>query len=109
MAAHQFGIMNREPLAGERYDKYEPEKYDLISIRDDLIETIINDFKSIKCFCHTLDISCRGLVYSGITLIPPYSAGEMAESIKNIPGFNDFKIMLLKAESKNKFIIHYGL
>ena len=31
MAKHEFGIMMDTPQPGKRYDKYEPQKYEVVS------------------------------------------------------------------------------
>lgn len=35
MAKHEFGIMKTEPGIKERFDTYEPQKYNCIAIHDD--------------------------------------------------------------------------
>ena len=40
MAKHEFGILSRVPLPGERYDCYEPEKYACISVEDTMIDRL---------------------------------------------------------------------
>ena len=40
MSKHEFGIMESAPISGQRYDKYEPKKYNCISIDDYYIEGI---------------------------------------------------------------------
>lgn len=41
MAKHEFGIMNVNPKPNKRYDSYEPEKYDCISVHDDYIGPLL--------------------------------------------------------------------
>ena len=43
MAKHEFGIMQIAPQKGKRYDEYEPQKYECISINDDYIEKMMVD------------------------------------------------------------------
>lgn len=109
MAAHQFGIMERRPLPGERYDTYEPEKYCLIRVDDEWIEPILRKLDAVPCFCHTLDIPCQGLVYAGITLIPPASMDAITGILGSDPAFEALKELLLRAKREGKFVIHYGL
>ena len=45
MPRHEFGIMQSEPIKGERFDEYEPEKYDCITIDDVFIEPLLYDVK----------------------------------------------------------------
>ena len=39
MSKHNFGIMNNKPMNEERFDEYEPNKYNCISVDDDFIES----------------------------------------------------------------------
>ena len=38
LAKHEFGIMQIAPEKGKRYDEYEPQKYDCISVDDGYLE-----------------------------------------------------------------------
>ena len=109
MAGHQFGIMERRPAPGERYDTYEPEKIRLIRVDDRWIEPLMPALGAVPCFCHTLDIPCPGLVYAGITLIPPTSMERMLEILGDTPAFEELRALLLRAKREGKFVIHYGL
>ena len=73
MAKHEFGIMPEAPRRGERYDRYEPEKYACISVDDDYVEAITERLTAIDFYWHTLSVKGKGLAYCGITLIPPSS------------------------------------
>ena len=79
MASHKFGIMNLSPELNERYDYYEPEKYDCISINDDYIEPLLEKLACIECYWHTLERPEIGLAYCGINLIPPSSMEQFIE------------------------------
>ena len=68
MAKHEFGIMERAPSPGERYDTYEPERYGCISVPDEDLEGLFADLR-INVYWHTLDRPEKGLAYCGITLI----------------------------------------
>ena len=54
MAKHEFGIMERAPSPGERYDTYEPERYGCISVPDEDLEGLFADLR-INVYWHTLD------------------------------------------------------
>ena len=41
MAKHEFGIIMNTPQQNERYDEYEPWKYDCISINDKNLENVV--------------------------------------------------------------------
>ena len=71
MAKHEFGIMNVSPKPHERYDSYEPEKYNCISVHDDCIEPLLDKLEQIESYWHTLERPGKGLACYGITLIPP--------------------------------------
>lgn len=45
MAKHEFGIMERAPSPGERYDTYEPERYGCISVLDEDLEGLFADLR----------------------------------------------------------------
>ena len=50
MAKHEFGIMNVNPKPNKRYDTYEPEKYDCISVHDDYIEPLLEKLAALYYF-----------------------------------------------------------
>ena len=56
MAKHEFGIIERAPSPGERYDTYEPERYGCISVPDEDLEGLFADLR-INVYWHTLDRS----------------------------------------------------
>lgn len=109
MAKHEFGIMNTPPKIGERFDSYEPEKYHTTSVDDDYIEPLLHDFERVDCFCHGIDIKNEGLVYCGITIIPPKSLCDMIEITEKVPELSKLTELLKKAQRENRFVIHYGL
>ena len=45
MANHEFGIMQNQPMNKERFDEYEPNKYDCIVVDDNFIEPILIDLQ----------------------------------------------------------------
>ncbi len=102
MPKHEFGIMQETPKPGERYDKYEPHKYNCISVNDDYIEDIVSNFNHIDLYWHTLDTPAKGIAYAGITLIPPTSARAFIDVIKDVHGLNELRELLEKAHIANK-------
>ncbi|WFA08035.1 hypothetical protein [Tissierella sp. Yu-01] len=111
MPNHEFGIMQKNPKDEERFDSYEPQKYDCIQVDDDLIEPIMMELQSVNCYWHTLQRAEKGLAYCGITLIPPKS---MDEFIKILSSHNtDVYISLIslanQAKEHSKYIIHFGI
>lgn len=109
MAKHEFGIMEKPPEKGRRYDEYEPQKYNCISVNDDYLEDIIAEFDHIDFYWHTTDIKCKGICYVGITLIPPETLASFADVIKEKNGLAELYNLILKAKNENNWIIHFGL
>lgn len=109
MAKHEFGIMKNEPEYGKRYDEYEPQKYNCISVDDCYLEAKVADFEAIDCYWHTLDVKEKGLAYCGVTLIPPCSVCEFIDIIKDIEALDELRKLSEKALAENKWIIHFGL
>ena len=111
MYKHNFGIMNNKPMNKERFDEYEPQKYNCISVEDYLIESILCELQNISCYWHTIQNKGDGLAYYGITLIPP----ESMDSLKNILllkdniEYKDLISLVNKAKEENKYIIHFGI
>ncbi len=93
MPRHEFGIMQSEPMKGERFDEYEPEKYDCITIDDVFIEPLLSELLDINFYWHSIDVPGKGIAYLGITLIPPVSLHSMIDKISNITDF--FRYCLL--------------
>ena len=54
MAKHEFGIMMNTPRQSERYDEYEPWKYECISVDDKDLEGVVERLSSIDFYWHTL-------------------------------------------------------
>ena len=109
MAKHEFGIMQNAPVEGQRYDEYEPKKYNCISVDDDYIEPITEKCLVFMSFCHTIDIPMKGLNYIGITLIPPSSVDTFLSVICDGSEYAELRKLLIEAKSRNKYVIHYGL
>lgn len=109
MAFHEFGLLPCAPGTGERFDRYEPEKYACIRVHDDLISDIQSALCSIETFWHIADIPRYGLDEAGITLIPPESAGRMAEEFREKTGFSELTGLLRQAHQMQKWIIHFGI
>lgn len=109
MAKHEFGIMKNNPKPSVRYDAYEPQKYNCISVDDDYIEQIAPRLNDVEFYWHSLDMPAKGLAYCGVTLIPPTSMEHMTEAIEPIDEHSNLAQLLQKAQSENKWVIHFGL
>ena len=101
--------MPSAPEKGARYDEYEPEKYDCISVDDDYLESIISKLDGIDFFLHTLDAPAKGIAYCGITLIPPESMQDFIAVIDGINGLHELKMLMHRAYGEGKWIIHFGI
>lgn len=106
---HEFGIMQKEPQSGVRYDAYEPEKYNCIEVHDDDLMELAEQYNEIDVNWHTLDVPGKGLAYCGITLIPPEAAGMLAFVTPDDAKFCELKELFLTAQSEGKYTIHFGI
>ena len=92
LAKHEFGIIDAFE-ENKWYSEYEPEKYNCISISDDIIEELIIKFNdelmTIKTYFQVATQPGTGLDYCGITIIPPDSLRQFRDII--IKANNHFK------------------
>ena len=109
MLCHEFGIMDRLPQPGERFDQYEPEKYRCIRVADDDLQPVLDAFRLGKAYWHTLDRPEFGLAYSGVTLIPPESAAVFLEVVLERRKLSALAALLSEAARERRFIIHFGI
>ncbi len=109
MAKHEFGIMVDAPQPGERYEAYEPWKYDCICVEDDDLAGVLAGLRSIDLYWHTLAVRGKGLAYCGITLIPPESLGAMIDVIADLPALCVLKRLLERALGEEKWVIYCGI
>ena len=111
MANHEFGIMQNQPMNKERFDEYEPNKYDCIVVDDNFIEPILTDLQKVDCYWHTLQISGKCLAYCGITLIPPESMDILIKILllQDKLEYTDLIYLANQAKEENKYIIHFGI
>lgn len=119
MAHHEFGIMSTDPRPGERYDEYEPQKYNCISVDDELIEPFAWKVDEIPMYWHSLDVPGPGLAYCGITLIPPESLGPVLREVdafmpeppdpELLRDLWELKQLLEQALKQGKYVIHFGI
>lgn len=109
MAKHEFGIMQTVPQNGKRYDVYDPQKYNCITVDDDYLEDIAANLNDIHFYWHSVDVPGKGIAYCGITLIPPASMQAFISVIENLPELSELKALMQKAYGENKWMIHFGL
>lgn len=109
MSHHEFGIMRANPKQNTRYDTYEPQKYNCISVNDDSIEPLLEKLSVVDCFWHTLSNPQKNLAYCGVTLIPPSSLNKFIDILEETNGTEELKKLLLIAKDEDKFVIHFGI
>ena len=109
MPVHEFGIMQESPQRGIRYDAYEPERFQCISVDDADILPLLKKLNAVKCFWHTPDRPECGLAYYGITLIPPESLDAVMEIVWGNQKLSALLALLTKAQKENKYVIHFGI
>lgn len=110
MAKHEFGILPWDPLPGERYDDYTPERCRrVVPVDDDWIEPLLDKLAAVPVYWHTLDRPETGLAYCGITLIPPASLPAVLDALGGGAELAPLRALLEKAEAEGRYIIHYGL
>jgi len=118
LAKHEFGIIDYFE-ENRWYSEYEPEKYDCVSVGDELIEEIIakygEELTAIKTYYQVSAQAGSGLDYCGVTLIPPESLGQFRDLIiKANRHYRSPELELLiekvsAAINENKYLIHYGI
>ncbi|SHH42961.1 hypothetical protein [Tepidibacter thalassicus] len=115
---HEFGII--DSLEDYNEDKYEPKKYNCISVDDDFLTEIYhaglkNKIKNLETFAHNVNRPFKGLAYCGITLIPTQSLKYFLDIIveTNLKyKSKELKMLIEKifiAIKENKWMIHYGI
>ena len=111
MAKHEFGIMQKEPSPEERFDTYEPQKYNCTTVHDDFIQPNMTDLQDLDCYWHTLQRPEKGLAYYGITLIPPQSMDVLIRILtsQNRKELIPLITLINKAKENRKYIIHFGI
>ncbi|ACV64141.1 conserved hypothetical protein [Desulfofarcimen acetoxidans DSM 771] len=111
MPKHEFGIMQKYPTDKDRFDTYEPQKYNCIVVDDDLIEPILTDLAGVDCYWHTLQRPEKGLAYCGITLIPPKSMDAFTKVLYSQSKEEYISLISLANQAKeySRYIIHFGI
>ncbi|MBU5677677.1 hypothetical protein KQI88_14745 [Alkaliphilus sp. MSJ-5] len=115
---HEFGII--DCLEEYDEDKYEPEKYNCVSVDDDFLGEIYharfkNKIKKLETFAHNTNRPFKDLAYYGITLIPPKFLKYFLDIIveENVKHKSKELEMLIEkistAIKENKWMIHYGI
>ena len=104
---HEFGIMLTGPKPGEQFNDYEPQKYNCITVHDEIVERFGDAvLKDLPCYWCTIDRPEKGLAYCGITLIPPASLPILLQSAGES---EPLQKLIKRAMVESCFIIHFGL
>lgn len=109
MPKHEFGIMKEDPVSGKRFEEYEPQKYDCITVDDDYILPLLDKLADTRMYWHSVDDPGRGLAYCGITLIPPCSIDSVLLLISCKKEFTELTQLLSRAKTEKKYVIHFGI
>ena len=104
---HEFGIMLTNPQPGESFFDYEPEKYNCVTVHDEIVEQFgDNVLCDLPCYWCTVDRPAKGLACCGITLIPPTSLPVLLHAAG---GSEPLRKLIEKAIKENRYVIHFGL
>lgn len=111
---HEFGIVDDFNILKE-YNKYTPQKYNCISVDDELINSLSEQLSIMKTYYHLFDRPEYGLAYWGITIIPPESLLLFYDVVSTSPYFkqsvelNQLAAKIIQAIEDKKYMIHYGV
>jgi hypothetical protein len=111
---HEFGIINVINKQ-KNYSDYNPQKYNCISVDDDIINSLIKPLSIMKTYFHSIKRPEYGLDHWGVTIIPTESLSMFYEVIVSSSYFkksvelNELAILIRKAMEEKKYMIHYGV
>ncbi len=114
MPFHEFGII--ENIQNEkRKISYESQKYNCISVDDEIIMHLNENLSIMRTYFHSLERPEFGLAYWGITIIPPESLSFFYDVVtssticKKSIEINELAYKIIQAKEGNKFMIHFGV
>lgn len=111
----RFGIIDSFEKEKDYSYKYEPQIYSCIAINDDIINDWWNDLTLIKTYFHNYNRPNFALARWGVTLIPPesleafYNIVAKDKRSKSSVELIELMILIRRAISENKYMIHYGV
>ncbi|HHW36270.1 MAG TPA: short-chain dehydrogenase [Bacillales bacterium] len=111
---NEFGIIDNFDYQ-KVYNDYNPQKYNCVSVDDDIINSLINDLSIMKTYFHSFNRPEYGLDHWGVTIIPPESLPLFYEVIVSSRYFeksvelNDLATLIIKAIEEKKYMIYYGV
>lgn len=111
---HEFGIVEDINIE-QNFNNYSPQKFNCISVDDDIINDLYEHLSIMKTYYHSLDRPEFGLANWGITIIPPqslslfYDVVASSKIIKKSIELNDLATKINQAKKEQKYMIHYGI
>ncbi|MFT8349136.1 hypothetical protein [Clostridium saccharoperbutylacetonicum] len=111
----EFGIVDEFEKDKDYSVEYKPQKYNCIAIDDNILNDWWTKLILIKTYFNNYFRPNFALAKWGVTLIPPQSLEDFYKIVskdkrsKSAKELVDLMILLRKAISENKFIIHYGV
>lgn len=111
---HEFGIIDNFK-SKKNYNDYNPQKYQCISVDDDMIQNLSEQLSIIKTHFHSLDRPEYGLAYCGITIIPHESLALFYNIVTSSKYFSqslelsELASKIIQAKEEKKWMIHYGI
>lgn len=111
----EFGIIDEFEKDKDYSLEYEPQKYNCIAIDDNILNDWWNELILIKTNFNSYARPNFALARWGVTLIPPESLEDFYNIVskdkrsKSSKELIELMILLRKAISQNKYIIHYGV
>lgn len=111
---HEFGLLDDFDKQ-KNYIYYEPQKYNCISVHDDIIECLTEQLSIMKTYFHSFNRPENGLAYCGITIIPPeslslfYDVVTSSRHIAKSVEFQELISIIMQAIEGKKSIIHFGI
>lgn len=111
---HEFGILD-DFDSQKKYNEYTPQKYNCVSVDDDIISSLIGNLSIMSSYFHSFNRPEYGLSYYGITIIPPESLSLFYDVIassgyfKNSTELSELASIIQQATEEKKHMIHYGI
>lgn len=109
MAKHEFGILPQAPLPGERFDRYEPQRYSCIAVEDNDLLPLLDRLAAIRFYWHSTSVQGDGLAYCGITLLSPAMSEAMLPIVSDNPRLAPLRLLLESAARDRNYVIHFGI
>ncbi|UFJ43370.1 short-chain dehydrogenase [Brevibacillus humidisoli] len=111
---HEFGILD-DIDSQKDYNDYNPQKYNCISVDDDMINGLMEHLSTMKTYFHSCNRPERGLAHWGITIIPPESLSLFYDVVTSSRYYNqsvelhELASKIIQAIDEKKYMIHYGI